>query len=54
MKQSKFIQGLVLFMIVLLIANMVLFALKKISVLLFWVIIVIFAVVAYSGLLKKK
>ncbi len=41
-------------MILILIANMVLFALKKISWTLFWTIIIIFAIVAYSGLLKRK
>jgi len=40
--------------ILLLVANIVLFAFKLISALLFWVTIIIFAIIAYSGWFKKK
>ena len=40
--------------IVLLILNMILFALKKISMTLFWFIILIFGLVSYFGYKKKN
>ena len=42
------------FLILLLVVNMIVFALNLISVLLFWAVIVIIAIVAYSGLMKKR
>jgi len=51
---KDFKQIAVLLIVVLLLINLVVFALKLISWVLFWAIIVIVAIIAYSGLIKEK
>ena len=45
---------LVYLIIAILLVNIVVFALKLISIVLFWAIIIVFAIIAYSGFFNKK
>ncbi|MBN2421108.1 hypothetical protein JXB27_02400 [Candidatus Woesearchaeota archaeon] len=50
----NFKKSLSVFVILLLILNMVLFAFKMISLTLFWTVIIVFGVLTYSGYFRKK
>ena len=53
-KKIDGMQILAYLIILLLIINLIGFALKIISALLFWFVIIVFAILAYSGLIKRK
>ncbi len=54
MKKTELKRILVYLVIALLVINLIAFAAKLINALLFWAIIIIFALIVYSGLFKKK
>lgn len=54
MKKSNFVKNVSIILIAILIANLVLFAFRKIDPLLFWIIILVIGLIAYKGLPKKS
>jgi len=54
MRKSNFVKNVSIILIVILISNLILFAFRKINPLLFWIIIMVIALIAYKGLPKKS